>query len=171
MKVKVIQKSMICLFNGENSVFPPFHPPVRPHLPPSPHPYFPPSLCRSFLLSAYTLFFPFLSPTLVRSSFPSSVSHSVSASAVPVTAPPPVQSFRSLLPRPLIRSLFIYPSLPLLSRSFLLSILPPFRRYSFIYSFNYESALFAHLGKSRTQRRERWNWCTWREGGQRLDGI
>ena len=146
---------MICLFNGENSVFPPFHPPVRPHLPPSPHPYFPPSLCRSFLLSAYTLFFPFLSPTLVRSSFPSSVSHSVSASAVPVTAPPPVQSFRSLLPRPLIRSLFIYPSLPLLSRSFLLSILPPFRRYSFIYSFNYESALFAHLGKSRTQRRER----------------
>lgn len=171
MKVKVIQKSMICLFNGENSVFPPFHPPVRPHLPPSPHPYFPPSLCRSFLLSAYTLFFPFLSPTLVRSSFPSSVSHSVSASAVPVTAPPPVQSFRSLLPRPLIRSLFIYPSLPLLSRSFLLSTLPPFRRYSFIYSFNYESALFAHLGKSRTQRRERWNWCTWREGGQRLDGI
>lgn len=171
MKVKVIQKSMICLFNGENSVFPPFHPPVRPHLPPSPHPYFPPSLCRSFLLSAYTLFFPFLSPTLVRSSFPSSVPHSVSASAVPVTAPPPVQSFRSLLPRPLIRSLFIYPSLPLLSRSFLLSTLPPFRRYSFIYSFNYESALFAHLGKSRTQRRERWNWCTWREGGQRLDGI
>ena len=171
MKVKVIQKSMICLFNGENSVFPPFHPPVRPHLPPSPHPYFPPSLCRSFLLSAYTLFFPFLSPTLVRSSFPSSVSHSVSASAVPVTAPPPVQSFRSLLPRPLIRSLFIYPSLPLLSRSFLLSTLPPFRRYSFMYSFNYESALFAHLGKSRTQRRERWNWCTWREGGQRLDGI
>ena len=171
MKVKVIQKSMICLFNGENSVFPPFHPPVRPHLPPSPHPYFPPSLCRSFLLSAYTLFFPFLSPTLVRSSFPSSVSHSVSASAVPVTTPPPVQSFRSLLPRPLIRSLFIYPSLPLLSRSFLLSTLPPFRRYSFIYSFNYESALFAHLGKSRTQRRERWNWCTWREGGQRLDGI
>ena len=171
MKVKVIQKSMICLFNGENSVFPPFHPPVRPHLPPSPHPYFPPSLCRSFLLSAYTLFFPFLSPTLVRSSFPSSASHSVSASAVPVTAPPPVQSFRSLLPRPLIRSLFIYPSLPLLSRSFLLSTLPPFRRYSFIYSFNYESALFAHLGKSRTQRRERWNWCTWREGGQRLDGI
>lgn len=171
MKVKVIQKSMICLFNGENSVFPPFHPPVRPHLPPSPHPYFPPSLCRSFLLSAYTLFFPFLSPTLVRSSFPSSVSHSVSASAVPVTAPPPVQSFRSLLPRPLIRSLFIYPSLPLLSRSFLLSTLPPFRRYSFIYSFNYESALFAHLGKSRTQRRERWNWCTWREGGQRLDRI
>lgn len=171
MKVKVIQKSMICLFNGENSVFTPFHPPVRPHLPPSPHPYFPPSLCRSFLLSAYTLFFPFLSPTLVRSSFPSSVSHSVSASAVPVTAPPPVQSFRSLLPRPLIRSLFIYPSLPLLSRSFLLSTLPPFRRYSFIYSFNYESALFAHLGKSRTQRRERWNWCTWREGGQRLDGI
>ena len=171
MKVKVIQKSMICLFNGENSVFPPFHPPVRPHLPPSPHPYFPPSLCRSFLLSAYTLFFPFLSPTLVRSSFPSSVSHSVSASAVPITAPPPVQSFRSLLPRPLIRSLFIYPSLPLLSRSFLLSTLPPFRRYSFIYSFNYESALFAHLGKSRTQRRERWNWCTWREGGQRLDGI
>ena len=171
MKVKVIQKSMICLFNGENSVFPPFHPPVRPHLPPSPHPYFPPSLCRSFLLSAYTLFFPFLSPTLVRSSFPSSVSHSVSASAVPVTAPPPVQSFRSLLPRPLIRSLFIYPSLPLLSRSFLLSTLPTFRRYSFIYSFNYESALFAHLGKSRTQRRERWNWCTWREGGQRLDGI
>lgn len=171
MKVKVIQKSMICLFNGENSVFPPFHPPVRPHLPPSPHPYFPPSLCRSFLLSAYTLFFPFLSPTLVRSSFPSSVSHSVSASAVPVTAPPPVQSFRSLLPRPLIRSLFIYPSLPLLSRSFLLSTLPSFRRYSFIYSFNYESALFAHLGKSRTQRRERWNWCTWREGGQRLDGI
>lgn len=171
MKVKVIQKSMICLFNGENSVFPPFHPPVRPHLPPSPHPYFPPSLCRSFLLSAYTLFFPFLSPTLVRSSFPSSVSHSVSASAVPVTAPPPVQSFRSLLPRPLIRSLFIYPSLPLLSRSLLLSTLPPFRRYSFIYSFNYESALFAHLGKSRTQRRERWNWCTWREGGQRLDGI
>lgn len=146
---------MICLFNGENSVFPPFHPPVRPHLPPSPHPYFPPSLCRSFLLSAYTLFFPFLSPTLVRSSFPSSVSHSVSASAVPVTAPPPVQSFRSLLPRPLIRSLFIYPSLPLLSRSFLLSTLPPFRRYSFMYSFNYESALFAHLGKSRTQRRER----------------
>lgn len=44
MKVKVIQKSMICLFNGENSVFPPFHPPVRPHLPPSPHPYFPPSV-------------------------------------------------------------------------------------------------------------------------------
>ena len=171
MKVKVIQKSMICLFNGENSVFPPFHPPVRPHLPPSPHPYFPPSLCRSFLLSAYTLFFPFLSPTLVRSSFPSSVSHSVSASAVPVTAPPPVQSFRSLLPCPLIRSLFIYPSLPLLSRSFLLSTLPPFRRYSFIYSFNYESALFAHLGKSRTQRRERWNWCTWRERRQRMDGI
>ena len=171
MKVKVIQKSMICLFNGENSVFPSFHPPVRPHLPPSPHPYFPPSLCRSFLLSAYTLFFPFLSPTLVRSSFPSSVSHSVSASAVPVTAPPPVQSFRSLLPCPLIRSLFIYPSLPLLSRSFLLSTLPPFRRYSFIYSFNYESALFAHLGQSRTQRRERWNWCTWRERRQRMDGI
>lgn len=113
----------------------------------------------------------FLSPTLVRSSFPSSVSHSVSASAVPVTAPPPVQSFRSLLPCPLIRSLFIYPSLPLLSRSFLLSTLPPFRRYSFIYSFNYESALFAHLGKSRTQRRERWNWCTWRERRQRMDGI
>lgn len=44
MKVKVIQKSMICLFNGENSVFPPFHPPVRLHLPPSPHPYFPPSV-------------------------------------------------------------------------------------------------------------------------------
>lgn len=44
MKVKVIQKSMICLFNGENSVFPPFHPPVRPHLPPSPQPYFPPSV-------------------------------------------------------------------------------------------------------------------------------
>ena len=105
------------------------------------------------------------------SSFPSSVSHSVSASAVPVTAPPPVQSFRSLLPCPLIRSLFIYPSLPLLSRSFLLSTLPPFRRYSFIYSFNYESALFAHLGKSRTQRRERWNWCNWRERRQRMDGI
>ena len=170
MKVKVIQKSMICLFNGENSVFPPFHPPVRPHLPPSPHPYFPPSLCRSFLLSAYTLFFPFLSPTLVRSSFPSSVSHSVSASAVPVTAPPsPCSVLPS--PSPLIRSLFIYPSLPLLSRSFLLSTLPPFRRYSFIYSFNYESALFAHLGKSRTQRRERWNWCTWRERWQRMDGI
>lgn len=133
MKVKVIQKSMICLFNGENSVFPP-------------------SLCRSFLLSGYTLFFPFLS--LVRSSFPSSVSHSVSASAVPVTAPPsPCSVLPS--PSPLIRSLFIYPSLPLLSRSFLLSTLPPFRRYSFIYSFNYESALFAHLGKSRTQRRER----------------
>lgn len=96
----------------------------------------------------------FLSPTLVRSSFPSSVSHSVSASAVPVTAPPsPCSVLPS--PSPLIRSLFIYPSLPLLSRSFLLSTLPPFRRYSFIYSFNYESALFAHLGKSRTQRRER----------------
>ena len=74
-------------------------------------------------------------------------------------------------PCPLIRSLFIYPSLPLLSRSFLLSTLPPFRRYSFIYSFNYESALFAHLGKSRTQRRERWNWCNWRERRQRMDGI
>lgn len=51
MKVKVIQKSMICLFNGENSVFPPFHPPVRPHLPPSPPPSVSPPVLPSLPLS------------------------------------------------------------------------------------------------------------------------
>lgn len=73
MKVKVIQKSMICLFNGENSVFPPFHPPVRPHLPPSPHPYFPPSVVPFFCLPTLFSFLsfrprlsvlPFLPPSL-----------------------------------------------------------------------------------------------------------
>lgn len=59
MKVKVIQKSMICLFNGENSVFPPFHPPVRPHLPPSPHPYFPPSVVPFFCLPTLFSFLSF----------------------------------------------------------------------------------------------------------------
>lgn len=171
MKVKVIQKSMICLFNGENSVFPPFHPPVRPHLPPSPHPYFPPSVVPFFCLPTLFSFLSFRPRLSVLPFLPPSLNPFLHPLFLLPPLPLPVQSFRSLLPRPLIRSLFIYPSLPLLSRSFLLSTLPPFRRYSFIYSFNYESALFAHLGKSRTQRRERWNWCTWREGGQRLDGI
>lgn len=155
MKVKVIQKSMICLFNGENSVFPPFHPPVRPHLPPSPQPYFPPSVVP--FAHACPFFLSFLRLSL-RFCIRCSCYRPSHCSVLPS-------------PSPLIRSLFIYPSLPLLSRSFLLSTLPPFRRYSFIYSFNYESALFAHLGKSRTQRRERWNWCTWWEGRQRMDGI
>ena len=133
MKVKVIQKSMICLFNGENSVFPPFHPPVRPHLPPSLHPYFPPSLCRSFLLSGYTLFFPFLSPTLVRSSFPSSVSHSVSASAVPVTAPPSPCSVLPFPSPPSIDPFLIYLSISPLTLSFLSTFYPSSLPSIFVY--------------------------------------
>lgn len=171
MKVKVIQKSMICLFNGGNSVVPPFHPPVRPHLPPSPHPYFPPSVvpffCLLTLLSFLTFPFAHAGPFFL-SFLRLSLRFCIRCSCY---RPSPCSVLPSPSPPSIIRSLSIYPSLPLLSRSFLLSTLLPFRRYSFIYSFNYESALFAHLGKSRTQRRERWNWCIWREGRQRLDGI